>query len=100
MARRLRVDPIACEANGSCHELLPELIGVDRWGYPVVDGSNVPEGLLNEARRAVDLCPRAALALERVREGPAGKPPAAGAPEIGIQGFPRKGLVHPPGGSP
>ena len=72
MARRLRVDPIACEANGSCHELLPELIGVDRWGYPVVDRSNVPEGLLGEARRAVDLCPRAALALERVREGAGG----------------------------
>jgi ferredoxin len=61
--RRLRVDPIACEGHGICHELLPEMIGQDRWGFPVIDGSPVPDELIAEARRAVDLCPRAALAL-------------------------------------
>ena len=30
----LRLDPIACDGHGNCHELLPELIGLDRWGYP------------------------------------------------------------------
>ncbi len=63
---RLRLDPIACDGHGNCHELLPELIGLDRWGFPVVArGATVPPELERDARRAVRLCPRLALALER-----------------------------------
>ena len=61
----LRVDPIACDAHGNCHELLPELIGVDRWGYPIVADGDVPPGLVEEARRAAQLCPVLALKLMR-----------------------------------
>jgi len=32
---RLRVEPITCHAHGICRELLPELIRLDEWGYPV-----------------------------------------------------------------
>lgn len=64
MSLRVRVDPIACEAHGLCAELLPELIHVDDWGYPVLAAEPVPPGLLDHARRAVDSCPRVALALE------------------------------------
>lgn len=65
MSRRLRVDPIACTGHGACMELLPELIGRDDWGYPIVDGRPVPEDLLPHARRAARACPTLALLLER-----------------------------------
>jgi len=64
-AKHLRVDPIACDGHGNCHELLPEMIDLDRWGFPVVDGRPVPSSLDREARRAVSLCPKLALMLER-----------------------------------
>jgi ferredoxin len=31
-----------CEAHGLCAELLPELIRLDDWGYPILDHSDVP----------------------------------------------------------
>jgi ferredoxin len=37
MSPRLRVNPITCEAHGLCAELLPELIRLDDWGYPILD---------------------------------------------------------------
>ena len=61
--RQLRVDWPRCEARGVCHELLPEAVGLDDWGYPVLLGP-VSEELLDAARTAVHLCPRLALRLE------------------------------------
>jgi ferredoxin len=63
---RLRVDPVACDAHGYCAELLPELIGTDEWGYPILDRAAIPPALLRLAQRAVRDCPRRALRLERV----------------------------------
>lgn len=63
--QRLRVDPIGCRAHGLCAELLPEMVGLDEWGYPVVDGAPVPPELLAQARRAAATCPSLALALTR-----------------------------------
>jgi ferredoxin len=63
-APHLRVNPIRCDAYGHCAELLPELISLDEWGYPLIAPGPVPPGLRGEARRAVALCPRLALALE------------------------------------
>ncbi len=62
---RLRVNPIACEAHGLCAELLPELIRLDDWGYPMIVHPEVPDDLVGLARRAVDVCPTLALLLER-----------------------------------
>lgn len=61
---RLRVDPIACEAHGLCAELLPELIELDEWGYPVIIDAEVPTSLEPLARRAVSACPTLALRLQ------------------------------------
>ena len=36
MSKRLRVNPILCQAHGVCAELLPELIRLDPWGYPIL----------------------------------------------------------------
>ena len=61
---RLRVDWPACQAHGLCHELLPELVRLDDWGYPVI-GGEVSDELVAHARAAVRACPRAALRVVR-----------------------------------
>ena len=76
--KRLRVDPIACDAHGLCAELLPELVELDEWGYPVVPGGPVPTHLLAHARRAVSACPTLALLLVDVERGPAPPPQGNG----------------------
>jgi ferredoxin len=59
------VDPVACDAYGYCAELLPELITLDEWGYPVVDARPVDGALLTAAKRAVRDCPKRALTLRQ-----------------------------------
>jgi ferredoxin len=59
----LVVDRIACDGYGMCAELLPELIDLDDWGYPIVRAGGVPDALLDHARRAVAVCPVMALRL-------------------------------------
>ncbi len=49
-----------------CHELLPERISLDEWGYPILDGSPLDPALLAHARRAAAACPTLALLVERV----------------------------------
>jgi ferredoxin len=67
MPRHLRINPILCDGFGQCAELLPELIELDEWGYPIVSDAPVPASLEVEARHAVALCPRLALAVEQRR---------------------------------
>jgi ferredoxin len=68
MAGTLRVNPIACTGHGVCAELLPELIAVDEWGYPLIDPRPVPGALERGARRAVSACPALALRIARIEE--------------------------------
>ena len=63
MTAKLRVNPIACSGHGICAELLPELISLDEWGYPIITDKPVPAGLARKARRAVTDCPALALKL-------------------------------------
>jgi ferredoxin len=64
VSKRLRVNPILCEGHGVCAGLLPELIGLDPWGYPILAQGPVPPGLESLARRTVASCPALALLLE------------------------------------
>ena len=64
MSFRIRINPIACDAHGLCVELLPEMIRLDDWGYPILEQPEVPSQLLDLADRAVDACPTLALILE------------------------------------
>ncbi|HET7012817.1 MAG TPA: ferredoxin [Streptosporangiaceae bacterium] len=64
MTRRLAVNPIACDGHGICADMLPELIGLDEWGYPILADQPVPDGLTALARRTVRICPTLALRLE------------------------------------
>lgn len=68
MSRRVRVNPIACEAHGMCAELLPERISLDEWGYPIVEEAPLTPDVLDHARRAAQACPTFALLLTRDRE--------------------------------
>lgn len=61
---RITVNPIVCDGYGHCAEMLPELIGLDEWGYPVLADTDVPPQALDWARKVVRACPRNALALE------------------------------------
>jgi ferredoxin len=64
---RLRVNPIACTGHGLCAELLPEIIELDPWGYPILSSSAIPAGVMEHAKRAVETCPTLALLMEEVR---------------------------------
>ena len=63
-AQRITVNRIACDGHGLCAGLLPEMIQLDDWGYPIIDARAVPRELMEHARRAVDSCPILALHLE------------------------------------
>jgi len=59
----LRVDWPQCRAHGLCHELVPEAIHLDEWGYPLFDPRPVSREELAAVRKAVQACPTLALRL-------------------------------------
>ena len=61
---QLRVNPISCVGHGLCAELRPEWIELDDWGYPILNGTDLPPDLLQHARRAANSCPTLALLLD------------------------------------
>ena len=65
MSMELRVNPIACTGHGICAELLPELIALDPWGYPIMPTESVPDELTGLAKKAVADCPALALIIRR-----------------------------------
>ncbi|MGO9197405.1 MAG: ferredoxin [Acidimicrobiales bacterium] len=66
-ALRLSVDPIACDGYGVCAELFHEWIRLDDWGYPIIDGDEIPPALVARARWTVSNCPALALSLSLSR---------------------------------
>jgi ferredoxin len=79
MTMTLQIDPIACTGHGLCADLLPELIELDEWGYPILADS-VPPDLAAHARRAVSACPALALRLVRMQHQLAPRHQAAARP--------------------
>jgi ferredoxin len=80
--RSIAIDRIRCDGYGSCAELLPEMIDLDDWGYPILRPGAVPAHLLSHARMAVDTCPVLALRLApapraTIPEGPPRSPSVA-----------------------
>ncbi len=59
---QLRVDWPLCRGRGLCHEVLPELVELDEWGYPLVLGPVTPD-LEPQAKEATRVCPQLALRL-------------------------------------
>jgi ferredoxin len=69
VTQRILIDRIRCDGHGLCAELLPEMIELDDWGYPILSPGHVPEHLREHAARAVAACPVLALRLQRKRDG-------------------------------
>jgi ferredoxin len=69
MGETLQLDRIRCDGHGLCAELLPEVIRLDDWGYPIIRAGEVPASLVEHARRAADACPVLALRLARSANG-------------------------------
>ena len=61
----LHVDRIKCDGRGLCAELLPEVVRLDDWGYPILAPGPIPGHLLRHAERAVESCPVLAIAMRR-----------------------------------
>ena len=74
MADKLLVNPIDCEGHGACAELLPEVVTLDEWGFPIVDPRPLPPSLERHARSAVSACPTLALRLVRELSEPSPTP--------------------------
>jgi ferredoxin len=74
----IAIDRTRCSGHGLCAELLPELVRLDDWGYPIIRPGPVPDHLQGHARRAVAACPVLALALSqqppRLRSGSSQRP--------------------------
>lgn len=62
--RTLHIDWTRCDGHGTCADLLPDLIGRDDWGYPVVK-QDVEISPIQQSRAelAVEVCPMLALRL-------------------------------------
>jgi ferredoxin len=69
---RLTVDWIKCDGYGLCGDLVPDVIGLDDWRYPIIDDEPIDRRRLSDVQRAVDCCPMKALRLDKV---PAGQRP-------------------------
>ena len=67
MTARLHVDWTRCDGHGSCAELVPQLLTVDDFGFPLTRTGErdpaVPPRDEEAARHAVRNCPTMALRL-------------------------------------
>ena len=61
---KVRVDQEKCQGHNRCYMLAPELFDVDDYGtaFELNDGE-VPDGLEDKARLAVDNCPEFAVEI-------------------------------------
>jgi len=62
-AKQLTVDWVRCQGHGLCAHLVPELIHLDKTGFPVIMPIPVPPWLEKDAQQAVEMCPALALRL-------------------------------------
>jgi len=101
-AKQLVVDWVRCEGHGLCAHLVPELIHLDRTGYPVILPIPVPPWLEKDAQQAVQMCPALALRLDTDpkkhgagKGGPITAPiPVAGpTPRTGLLGGARRSIT-------
>jgi ferredoxin len=78
---RLTVDWTHCRGHGLCAHVVPELVQLDRQGFPILLDTPVPPWLGRAAQGAVGMCP--ALALRLTPAGPATGTGQAGRGRIG-----------------
>ena len=67
----IAIDRIKCDGHALCAEILPELVRLDDWGYPIIAPGPIPPQLMPLAQRAMESCPVLAIAIRR--SDPAGR---------------------------
>ncbi len=67
---RLAIDWTRCRGHGLCAHIVPELVQLDRQGFPEMLDMPVPPWLEREARQAVQMCPALALRLTPATPAP------------------------------
>jgi ferredoxin len=60
---RIRVDPTVCQGHALCEAVASDLFTLDDEGYSNVDETEVPAGLEELARRAMQTCPERAITI-------------------------------------
>ncbi len=58
---RAAVDDDRCAGHGVCTTMCPEVFSLNDDGYAVVQSPDVPAGLEDAVRRAVQSCPERAI---------------------------------------
>jgi ferredoxin len=58
---KVSVDADRCRGHGMCLTLCPEVFSLNDDGYAVADPEEVPAGLEESAREAIDNCPEQAI---------------------------------------
>ena len=81
---KVQVDRDACEANGVCVGLVPEVFELDDDDDLHILAGDVPAGLLPTVQLAVRSCPKAALRLAEQAEQAQQAEQAAQAEQAGI----------------
>lgn len=66
---RVAIDWSRCDGHGLCAYIVPELIQLDRYGFPVVLGSDIPSWMERDVQKAVAMCPALALRVTGVVPG-------------------------------
>jgi ferredoxin len=66
---RLQVDWTRCDGHGLCARLLAERVGIDEWGFPVIDSTPLTPQEADDAKLAVQACPSLALTLRSDEQG-------------------------------
>jgi ferredoxin len=61
--KRVEIDWTRCDGHGLCAALVPELVTLDEWGFPIIAGG-LDKETERHARRAALACPALALRLE------------------------------------
>ena len=61
--KQIEIDWTRCDGHGLCAQLLPELITLDEWGFPLIRRTAIPDHATANARRTVAVCPALALRL-------------------------------------
>jgi ferredoxin len=64
-AATLQIDWTRCDGHGLCAALLPDRVGLDEWGFPLLRDAVVTADDEIDTRRAVAACPALALHLAR-----------------------------------
>jgi len=62
-APALQLDAASCDGVGMCALVAPDVVSLDRWGFPVVDEA-AAASLRRQARAAARACPHRALRAE------------------------------------